>query len=144
MDRYKDVHGDGHGAGAARSGHRVRRRSPAKWLSIVALALGALWDAWNVAVLVERGDSPEMPFVSAVLMTAVLSIGTYAGDGILVVGRDANDSTTSRTEQQPCTVENSGILVVGFTGILVVGFTGILVVGVSQVPTTDCGILVVG
>ena len=80
--------------------------------------------------------------LTAIVLTAVLSIGTYAGDGILVVGREANDPATSRT-QTTCT-ENSGILVVGFTGILVVGFTGILVVGVSQVPTTDCGILVVG
>src|SRR5688572_18958037 len=61
MDRNKDGHEDGHGAGAARSGSRfARRRSTAKWLSIVALASGALWDAWNVATLVERGDTPEI------------------------------------------------------------------------------------
>lgn len=57
MDRDKDGHQDG--------------PSTAQWLSIVALALGALWDAWNVATLVERGGTPEIPFVSAVLMTAV-------------------------------------------------------------------------
>ena len=46
-------------------------RSAAKWGSIFALGTGALWNGWNVAVLAVRGDSPAIPFVAAVLMTAV-------------------------------------------------------------------------
>jgi len=66
MDRDKDW--DAPEAGGAGS---REERSAAKWWSIFALGTGALWNAWNVAALVAREDSPAIPFVSAVLMTTV-------------------------------------------------------------------------
>lgn len=72
MDRDKDWDAPG----AAEGGHREHfyareGRSAAKWGSIFALGAGAVWNTWNVAVLVSRDDSPAIPFVAAVLMTTV-------------------------------------------------------------------------
>ena len=65
MDRDKDWDPPEAGYG------NRRERSAAKWWSIFALGTGALWNAWNVAVLAARDDSPAIAFVSAVLMTIV-------------------------------------------------------------------------
>ena len=72
MDRDKDW--DAWIAGRAGNRNRIEAsegRSAAKWWSIFALGAGALWNTWNVAVLVARGDNPAIPFAAAVLMTTV-------------------------------------------------------------------------
>jgi RsiW-degrading membrane proteinase PrsW (M82 family) len=72
MDRDKDWDASRPGRTGRRNRiNAARERSAAKWWSIFALGSGALWNAWNVAVLVTRGDSPAIAFVSAVLMTTV-------------------------------------------------------------------------
>ena len=67
MDRDKDWDQ----SEAGRDNRNRKERSAAKWWSIFALGTGALWNAWNVAVLAARDDSPAIAFVSAVLMTTV-------------------------------------------------------------------------
>lgn len=71
MDRDKDWYTPGTAGGNRNQYDASQGRSAAKWLSIFALGTGALWNTWNVAVLVAYGDSPATPFVSAVLMTTV-------------------------------------------------------------------------
>ncbi|MDR7133312.1 hypothetical protein J2X06_000496 [Lysobacter niastensis] len=65
MDRDKNWDTEAGGAGI-----RTERGAAKRW-SIFALGTGALWNAWNVVGLAARDDSPAIPFVSAVLMTAV-------------------------------------------------------------------------
>jgi hypothetical protein len=75
MDRDKDRETPTAAGGSGRTRHGASDgRSTAKWGSIIALGAGALWNTWNVAVLATRGESPEIPFVAAVLMTTVAAV----------------------------------------------------------------------
>ncbi|MCC6328080.1 MAG: hypothetical protein IT174_06170 [Acidobacteria bacterium] len=89
--------------------------------------------------------------VAAFLIVTFLSVSTFAGDGILVTGRDGILVTGVAAEPTPCTASavdgilvtgRDGILVTGFAGILVTGFTGILVTGLTGTSTCRGGLLI--
>ncbi len=94
--------------------------------------------------------------VAAIVMATLLSVSTFAGDGILVGGKDGilvggkgqqnvkagNNGCTANTKGNSGILVAGGILVGGFTGILVGGFTGILVGGATGDTSCKDGLLI--
>jgi hypothetical protein len=53
--------------------------------------------------------------------------------------------------QQPCTVNSTkesktdfGVLIYGLTGVIITGFTGVIIIGATDVPTENCGVIIIG
>lgn len=90
--------------------------------------------------------------ITGFTLAMVLMVSTaFAGDGILVAGRDgiliSDKGTCSQNAKDGIIIGDfsDGILVAGLTGILVAGFTGILVGDKTNPCTTGKdGILVAG
>lgn len=88
---------------------------------------------------------------AAVMMMGVMVFGTtLANAGIIIAGRNANDTKQTQKSDDPCgtpsaeTKSDFGIIIAGFVGIIIAGRTGIIIAGRSDEPVVNCGIIIAG